>query len=586
MEPPSGFWATLWSFLRFLPFFVGLLLLGIVKGALICPWVCLIMTVGNSALILGLWPAHTFWTFYCIIRTKQLGPALKFLLCIFLPVVLVLWPIFGIVGSILSGAAYGFLSPLMATFDAVGEGKANNFVHCVVDGTWSTIKGSCTVVRDLKDLFQHTYFGIMKDIRLNDPPNGIPYEIRLCNIPGALFVGTIGIAVDVPIISFIALCKSPYMLFKGWNRLIQDLIGREGPFLETACVPFAGLAILLWPLAVAGAVLASILSSLPLGAYGAVVAYQESSVRMGLAYVISSLAIFDEYSNDVLDMPEGSCFPRYEYRKNKSPSFSGPTSFRREKQDGKNPPSRSSSIKSGILELNPLKLLDHLFSECKRYGEILVSEGVITREDIDEAKSGKGKSRVLSIGLPAYAILQGLLRSARADSDGFVLSDGTEITSDNRPKSTMFDWFFEPLIVIKDQIKAENFTEEEENYLCKLVLLIGDSARLKNLSTLVPPTDQRKRAEIDAFARRLQGITKSISRFPTAKRRFDDLVKSLSEELEKKMGGSQSGSGSRLPPRSRSGIKRMFSQKSFGRTISIQGSDQEAQSVNADLLPV
>lgn len=89
-----------------------------------------------------------------------------------------------------------------------------------------------------------------------------------------------------------------------------------------------------------------------------------------------------------------------------------------------------------------------------------------------------------------------------------------------------------------------------------------------------------------AFYTRLQGITKSISRFPTAKRRFDDLVKSLSEELEKKMGGSQSGSGSRLPPRSRSGIKRMFSQKSFGRTISIQGSDQEAQSVNADLLPV
>lgn len=54
------------------------------------------------------------------------------------------------------------------------------------------------------------------------------------------------------------------------------MIGREGPFLETACVPFAGLAILLWPFAVLGSVLASILSSIPLGAYGAVVAYQVS----------------------------------------------------------------------------------------------------------------------------------------------------------------------------------------------------------------------------------------------------------------------------------------------------------------------
>jgi len=86
----------------------------------------------------------------------------------------------------------------------------------------------------------------------------------------------IGIVVDVPIISFIALCKGPYMLFKGWHRLFHDLIGREGPFLETICVPLAGLAILLWPLAVGGAVLASILASFFLGAYAGIIAYQVS----------------------------------------------------------------------------------------------------------------------------------------------------------------------------------------------------------------------------------------------------------------------------------------------------------------------
>lgn len=64
------------------------------------------------------------------------------------------------------------------------------------------------------------------------------------------------------------------MLFKGWHRLLHDLIGREGPFLETICVPFAGLAILLWPLAVVGAVLGSMVSSIFLGAYAAVVVYQ------------------------------------------------------------------------------------------------------------------------------------------------------------------------------------------------------------------------------------------------------------------------------------------------------------------------
>lgn len=66
------------------------------------------------------------------------------------------------------------------------------------------------------------------------------------------------------------------MLFRGWHRLFQDCIGREGPFLETICVPFAGLAILLWPLAVAGAVLGSMVSGIALGLYAAVIVYQVS----------------------------------------------------------------------------------------------------------------------------------------------------------------------------------------------------------------------------------------------------------------------------------------------------------------------
>ena len=97
---------------------------------------------------------------------------------------------------------------------------------------------------------------------------------RLLYVPQALIAGVLGAFFDFPVISIIALCKSPYMLFKGWHRLLHDCIGREGPFLETICVPFAGLAILLWPLAVVGAVLGSIVSSIFLGAYAAVIVYQ------------------------------------------------------------------------------------------------------------------------------------------------------------------------------------------------------------------------------------------------------------------------------------------------------------------------
>lgn len=67
-------------------------------------------------------------------------------------------------------------------------------------------------------------------------------------------------------------------------------------------------------------------------------------------------------------------------------------------------------------------MLDHLFAECKHHGETLVSEGVITSKDIEETKSGKVGSGVINVGLPAYVILNALLRSVKANSDGLLLS--------------------------------------------------------------------------------------------------------------------------------------------------------------------
>ncbi|KAJ7970722.1 Steroid nuclear receptor, ligand-binding [Quillaja saponaria] len=582
MEPPKGILASLWNFICFLPYFTGLLLLGSIKGILFCPLVCLIMTIGNSAIILGLWSVHSLWTYYCVMRAKQLGPVLKLVLCIcVLPVLLILWPVAGIVGSIVGGAAYGFLSPIFATFDAVGEGKTNEFFHCFYDGTWSTIKGSFTIVRDLRDVCFHSYFSVMDDLLLKGFPDGKYYEIRLLYLPGAIVAGILGILVDFPVISLVALCKSPYMLFKGWHRLFHDLIGREGPFLETICVPLAGLAILLWPLAVVGSVMGSVVASVFLGTYAGVVVYQESSFLLGLQYIVASLSIYDEYSNDVLDMPEGSCFPRPHYRKAELspttthvPSFSRPGSFQNH---------CTASLKNTVIELTPLELLDSLFRECQHLGEQMVSEGLITLEDIEVAKSSKG-SRVISIGLPAYCILQTLLRSAKANSMGILLSDNfTEINATNRPKGAFFDWFLNPLLIIKDQIKAENLSVAEEDYLCKLVLLSGDPERFNKSYIGPPPEPERKRAELDALARRLQGITKSISRYPTYRRRFESLVKRISDDLAEKNGGINSISESQTMTRSKSALVRIISQNSVKGKSTSNGSHQDSKPAVIDV---
>ncbi|XP_052196004.1 uncharacterized membrane protein At3g27390-like [Diospyros lotus] len=565
MEPPRGFWLSLGRFICFLPYFVGLLILGLIKGIIFCPLICLIMTIGNSAIILGLWPVHVVWTNYSILRSIKFRPVLKLLLCFLATVLLLLWPVIGIVGSIIGGAAYGLLSPMFATFKAVGEGTTDKFFHCIYDGTWDTVRQSFTLIRDFYDVCYHSYKEVMSDLQHQGPQEGKCHKIRLLHLPGAILAGILGFLVDVPVISLVAICKSPIMLIKGWHRLFHDCIGREGPFLETICVPFAGLAILLWPLAVAGAVLASMVSSIFLGAYAGAVVYQESSLWNGLCYIVASLSIYDEYSNDVLDLQGGPCFPRPRYRRkdaepepdSRASSFSRPASFRRSV-------SRTPSIKAPMVDLKPFELLDSLFEECKRHGEMMVFEGLITVEDIVNAKSNKDSGKVISIGLPAYCLLQALLRSIKANSAGILLSNNvTEITSANRPKDVIFDWFFNPLLIIKDQIKAQNLSEAEEDYFCKLVLLSGDPERLKKLNIGSAPESELRQAELHALARRLRGITKSISRYPTFRRRFEDSIKIISEELAKKNEASKSAPERQVFTRSRSAFARMFSQRSF-----------------------
>ncbi|KAJ0653651.1 putative uncharacterized membrane protein [Helianthus annuus] len=85
----------------------------------------------------------------------------------------------------------------------------------------------------------------------------------------------------------------------------------------------------------------------------------------------------------------------------------------------------------------------------------------------------------------------------------FTLAEnGPELTLANRPKDTFHDWFLNPLLVIKDQIKAQNLTESEEVYLGKLILLGGNAEKLKNTNIGPPPESELRRAELEALARR------------------------------------------------------------------------------------
>ncbi|PKI41075.1 hypothetical protein CRG98_038603, partial [Punica granatum] len=393
-----------------------------------------------------------------LIRTKRLGLILKVLVLLLLPVPLVLWPVVGILGSLLGAVGYGVFPPLIATFEAVGENVTDKFYHCFCDGCWSTIEGSCTVVRDFTDFCFHLYFSFMDEQREKLPVDEKPMDVKHSPL-------------EKPVHAV--------------QRLLEDLISREGPFLETVCVPFAGLAILLWPLAVVGAVLASFISSFFLGLYVGVIAHQEDSFWMGLAYIITIVSMFDEYVNDMLYLREGSCLPR-----NTKPRVE-------EESVGSTSRNESKTIRRGG-SLNSILPSQH--SRTSKW-------------QIQQYKP---------VQVRFLKILSSL--TFRAESNKFIITaDDVELTRLNSPRDRVFEWFLGPLLIMKEQIKGLRLSEDEEMCLRKIVMRYKNEKPEDWDDTGFLISDNVRRAQLQAIIRRLQGMVASMSRLPTFRRAVQEL---------------------------------------------------------------
>lgn len=532
------------------------LLIGALKGVLVGPIAGLLLIVGNVGVILLLFPYHVFWTVYSLLKTNRINTALKFTFLLVLPILFGLWLALGIFATVLIGIGYGFFAPWVSTFEAFRQNsEAKKFLHSIVDGTWGTIKGSCTVVRDFADFCYHSYPLYLNELRESSDHHQ-SHSIRLVEVPACIVVGLMGLVVDVPLFTIIAVIKSPYMLFKGWQRLLHDLISREGPFLETACVPVAGLAILLWPLVVVGSILMAIISSIFIGLYGSVIVYQERSFQRGAAYVIAMVSEFDEYTNDWLYLREGSILPKPRYRKRKvshSAEFSAGGSTIRGKVGSASSaapamfvPSLapSKSVREAIQEVKMVQIWEELMKCCEMRGKELVDVNVITQIHLSEWLRTKGNSQeIVGLGLPSYAFLHTLLYAIKSGSGGLLLNSGVEVTQLNQPQDRLLEWFFHPVMVLKEQIRILGMGEDEMRFMEKLVLFTGDVLGMEAWDNgSVVPQDAVRAAQIQAISRRLVGMTRSITKFPTYRRRYRQVVKVLMAYCLDREGSTRTGS--------------------------------------------
>lgn len=150
-----------------------------------------------------------------------------------------------------------------------------------------------------------------------------------------------------------------------------------------------------------------------------------------------------------------------------------------------------------------------MMRSCEMRGKDLLDAGAITPADLNSFLKAKGgnEASVISVGLPCYSFLQSVLNSIKAGSDGFLLLDGTELTHLNRPNDKLFDWFFQPLMVLKEQIRVIKLEEGEERFLQRVVLYGNDTQRMETWDngSLVPQEALR--------AAQIQGITRRYKSF-------------------------------------------------------------------------
>ncbi|KAF9678479.1 hypothetical protein SADUNF_Sadunf07G0039200 [Salix dunnii] len=522
--------------------FFSAFFLGALKGLLVGPIASSVLILGNVAVILGMFPPHVSWTVYTLVKTNRFDIPLKVALLLALPTLFGLWLGLSIAGTVLVGLGYGFFTPWFASFEAFrhGDDDSKTLYHCVVDGSWGTIKGSCIVVTDFADICCHSYPLYLKELRESSASNEIR-TLRLIHVPGSIIAGLVGLIVDVPLFAAIVIIKSPYMLFKGWYRLLHDLISREGPFLETACIPIAGLTILLWPLVVVGSILVSIFTSIFIGLYASVILYQERSFWRAVAYVIAMVAEFDEYTNDRLYLREGTFLPKPKYQKKRTSHSSELSADAKFSSVHAEAPAilimvflmcklTSGEVRETIQEVKMVQVWVAMMRSCEMRGKDLLDAGAITPADLNSFLKAKGgnEASVISVGLPCYSFLQSLLNSIKAGSDGFLLLDGTELTHLNRPNDKLFDWFFQPLMVLKEQIRVIKLEEGEERFLQRVVLYGNDTQRMETWDNgSLVPQEALRAAQIQGITRRMIGIIRGISKFPTYRRKFRQVVKTL-----------------------------------------------------------
>ena len=200
------------------------------------------------------------------------------------------------------------------------------------------------------------------------------------------------------------------------------------------------------------------------------------------------------------------------------------------------------NIRSRLVALD--EVWTSFFNSAQSASEDAIAQGWVTRDDFAAYEAS------LFVGVPSLVAMDALVRSK--DARGIILMDGvTEITEENRPRAFIADRVFTPMLELRSALALLDLSEDELAAAKRHAATCGAQAYSQSDSQGagveraqqsteegVPPgfnrtgrptaDDDDRRTQIMRVLGGVQSIAIDVSRTPTFRRRFNEVMGAVS----------------------------------------------------------
>eukprot|EP00457_Paulinella_chromatophora_P006299 gb/GEZN01006317.1/.p1 GENE.gb/GEZN01006317.1/~~gb/GEZN01006317.1/.p1 ORF type:complete len:550 (+),score=45.64 gb/GEZN01006317.1/:25-1674(+) len=263
--------------------------IGLLKGLILVGPIILIVTIGNTITALIWLPHNVVMTYYTLAVSPAIGPNIRILGLLLLPIPLLMWVPSVLVVSLSGGLLVGFFGPFCYTY----------YKYCA---GWDLVEEAIKVVRDFWRTNSTSYFDYLDELRR--PSDDQPWDIQFVKIFIGIFMSIIGCFVVGVSVLLLAILKFIPAMFRVWYESVKVYCceSSSGDSLVWAtCFPFWVCWMAAWPAFAVLGLAGCLITGFSVGAVSPTLhSLRVDSISAGFVHMMNLIVDFDEQTNKAI----------------------------------------------------------------------------------------------------------------------------------------------------------------------------------------------------------------------------------------------------------------------------------------------